>query len=315
MLPSYRAPRHKMQRRFRFAIVLLCFLLLSTMEVSAADLSFTAVQGGANPSSQTLNITNTGRGQLSWSATDDAPWLTVTPTSGRTKKSDVIRVMVNISGLPANTYTGTITISTSGATTTSRQIQVSLTVAAPTPKISSSPTTLSFVGTEGGSNPTPQTLNITNSGLGTLNWTISDDAPWLTVTPSSGTTGTGPNTVTVSVNTGGLLANSYQATITVIDPKALNSPQQIPVTLAMTAPQSSQAILSWDANTEANLAGYKVYVGTTSGAYGAPVDVGNTTTFKVINLVKGKTYYFVVTAYDTAGNESDYSAEASKAVY
>ena len=87
------------------------------------------------------------------------------------------------------------------------------------------------------------------------------------------------------------------------------------MTLEMTAPASSQAILSWDANTEANLAGYKLYVGTASGTYGAAVDVGNITTFKMIDLVKGKTYYFVVTAYDTAGNESDYSVEVSKTIY
>jgi hypothetical protein len=315
MFRSYCLGRRPMQVRSVFGCMLICLLLLRTVDATAADLSFTAVQGGANPSAQSLTVTNTGKGQLSWSATDDAPWLSITPTSGRTKKSDVIKVMVNISGLAPNTYTGTITISTSGAATTSRQIQVSLNIVAPAPTIGSDPTSLSFVGTEGGSNPTPQTVNIRNTGMGTLNWTVSDDAPWLTVTPSSGTTTTSTNALTVTVNAVALAANTYRATITVTDPRALNSPQQIPVTLVMTAPASSQAILSWDANTEANLAGYKLYVGTASGTYGAPVDVGNITTFKVIGLVKGKTYYFVVTAYDTAGNESDYSVEVSKTIY
>jgi fibronectin type III domain protein len=64
----------------------------------------------------------------------------------------------------------------------------------------------------------------------------------------------------------------------------------------VTAPESSGAVLNWDPNTESNMAGYKVYVGTASGVYGPAVNVGNVTTFKVINLSKGKTYYFAITA-------------------
>lgn len=74
---------------------------------------------------------------------------------------------------------------------------------------------------------------------------------------------------------------------------------------------AADAILSWDANTESNLAGYKVYYGTSSGNYGAPADVGNQTSFTVTGLT-GPTYYFAVTAYDTSGVESGYSNEVSK---
>ena len=98
------------------------------------------------------------------------------------------------------------------------------------------------------------------------------------------------------------------------DSAASNSPQQIPVTLIVTAPESSGAVSNWDPNTESNMAGYKVYVGTASGVYGPAVNVGNVTTFKVINLSKGKTYYFAITAYDTSGNESAYSNEATKTI-
>lgn len=75
---------------------------------------------------------------------------------------------------------------------------------------------------------------------------------------------------------------------------------------------STSAILSWDANTDDHT-GYKVYTSTESGVYGAGIDVLNVVTFLVENLSVG-THFFVVTAYDAAGNESGFSEEVSKTV-
>ncbi len=66
---------------------------------------------------------------------------------------------------------------------------------------------------------------------------------------------------------------------------------------------------SWDANTEADLAGYKVYYGTVSGNYTVSLDVGNATSATIDSLDFNTTYFFAVTAYDNAGNESDFSDE------
>lgn len=74
---------------------------------------------------------------------------------------------------------------------------------------------------------------------------------------------------------------------------------------------AANADLTWDANTEADLAGYKVYYGTSSRSYGAPIDVGNQTSYSVTGL-GSQTYYFAVTAYNTSGAESGYSNEVSK---
>ncbi len=73
----------------------------------------------------------------------------------------------------------------------------------------------------------------------------------------------------------------------------------------------ASATLSWSANTEADLSGYNVYYGTSSGNYGVPISVGNTISHTITGLADG-TYYFSVTAYDTSGNESGFSNEASK---
>lgn len=74
---------------------------------------------------------------------------------------------------------------------------------------------------------------------------------------------------------------------------------------------AGDAGLTWDANIEPDLAGYMVYYGTAPGSYGVPVDIGNQTTYTVTGLGYG-TYYFSVTAYDTSGNQSDYSNEVIK---
>ena len=74
---------------------------------------------------------------------------------------------------------------------------------------------------------------------------------------------------------------------------------------------TNSATLSWDPNSEANLAGYHVYQGTTSGSYGLAVDAGNTTIYTAQNLQAGLTYYWATTAYDSSGNESPPSNEVS----
>jgi len=82
------------------------------------------------------------------------------------------------------------------------------------------------------------------------------------------------------------------------------------VVLAAAAPAFAASVaISWNANTEPDLAGYKVKYGQSPGVHGTVVDVGNTTSTTISGLTDGATYYFVVTAYDSTGNESAPSAE------
>ena len=67
--------------------------------------------------------------------------------------------------------------------------------------------------------------------------------------------------------------------------------------------------LAWNPNTESTLAGYNLYYGTASRAYSGKVAVGTVTNATVPNLQKGQTYFFSVTATNTAGLESGYSNE------
>jgi hypothetical protein len=61
-----------------------------------------------------------------------------------------------------------------------------------------------------------------------------------------------------------------------------------------------------------DLAGYKVYYGNSSGSYSDYVTVSSATTEVVISQLPSGTYYFAVTSFDTAGNESVSSNEAVK---
>lgn len=69
--------------------------------------------------------------------------------------------------------------------------------------------------------------------------------------------------------------------------------------------------LNWIANSESDLAGYKIYQSTTAGSYSSTsTDVGKVTT-KQLTIPDDGNRYFVVTAYDLSGNESGFSNEVS----
>ena len=76
--------------------------------------------------------------------------------------------------------------------------------------------------------------------------------------------------------------------------------------------------MSWTSNSEADLAGYKLYVGTAPGRYtyaGSPVTIGLTGSYTISGLPMGQTYYFSLSAFDSSGNESALSTEVSKSIY
>ena len=70
--------------------------------------------------------------------------------------------------------------------------------------------------------------------------------------------------------------------------------------------------LSWAASTDdVGVTGYKLYRGTAPGVYGAPIALGNVTTYTDATAVTGTRYYYAVSAVDAAGNEGAKSPEAN----
>lgn len=279
--------------------------------VTPASLTFTAQQGGGNPTPQSLAVRNTGGGTLIWTVSNSATWLSHSPTTGTGNGTVTISPITG--GLAAGTYTGAVTLYATGAAAATVPVTFTVTAAPAQPTIGMSPTNLAFNATAGGNNPSTQNIAITNTGTGTLTWTVTDNANWLTATQSG-------NSVVAGVNIAGLAVGSYSGIITVSASGATNTPRTVPVTLtiaAATQPTTGTVTLSWNPNSESDLAGYKVYRATSSGGYGAPIATipAGSTQYVSSGLAKGFTYFFVITAYDQAGNESPSSNETSKSVY
>jgi hypothetical protein len=182
----------------------------------------------------------------------------------------------------------------------------------PPPSILLNPPSLSFSGIAGGADPLAQTINLVNSAGGTLTWSMMESAAWLALNITSGTTTTESDQVSASVSVQGMVAGAYNTVITVGASGAANSPQQIPVSLTLSQPTTGSASLSWAANAESDLVGYKVYIGTQSGRYDSPITLGAITAYTATNLALGRTYYFCISAFNSASNESLCSAEVSK---
>ncbi|NOY13793.1 MAG: fibronectin type III domain-containing protein, partial [Deltaproteobacteria bacterium] len=90
------------------------------------------------------------------------------------------------------------------------------------------------------------------------------------------------------------------------------------ILLAAGSPAFSQDVtLSWDASPTAGVVGYKVYYkpnnstlpfdGSGANEGLSPLDVGDQLTATLTGLADNSIYYFAVTAYDAAGNESSFS--------
>ena len=176
--------------------------------------------------------------------------------------------------------------------------------------------------------PTGLTATAVSSSQINLSWTASSGAtsynvkratvsggPYTTVaTGVSATTyndtGLAASTayyyVVSAVNAGGESANSAQASATTQAPPP---PPAAPTGLTATAASSTQINLSWTASTGAT--SYNVKRATVSGGPYTTVATGVTgTTYNNTGLTASTTYYYVVSAVNTAG-ESPNSAQAS----
>jgi hypothetical protein len=145
-----------------------------------------------------------------------------------------------------------------------------------------------------------------------LTFSIVNTPAWATFTTSTGRLQGTPTAGNVGTTSGII--------ISVTDGLASRALSAFNITVQATA--TGSATLSWQPPTQnsdgsplTNLAGYKVYWGNSLGTYPSSVTLNNPglATYVVGNLVPG-TYYFVVTALNTAGTESQHSNSASKTI-
>lgn len=188
--------------------------------LSQSQFFFSADVGGGNPTSQVQNITNGGGQVLSWTATKHSTWLGLNPSSGNAPS--VVVVTCNIASLGGGVYKDTVTVTAPGATNSPQTFTVTLTLTIPPPTIKLAPDSFYFQAQQNDVNPPGQVMNITNIGQGTLNWTATKNAAWLSLSSYSGTA---PSNVTVTVDNTGLMPGVYLDSIRVSDPTATNNPR------------------------------------------------------------------------------------------
>ena len=97
-----------------------------SISLSRRNLFYGASSGGAETSTQSVIIGNSGTGTLTWTAVSDRNWLNVAPASG--SGAGILQIGVNPGGLPVGTWPGTITVSDPNASNSPQAIAISLTV-------------------------------------------------------------------------------------------------------------------------------------------------------------------------------------------
>lgn len=166
--------------------------------VSPSSLSF-----GSSLTKETFEAWNCGEGSLTYSISADAPWISVSQTSGSsTGEKHEITVTVNRVGLASNHYTAGLVIAPSHGP--DHHMIISLDVPESKPELCLSTTSLDFGGV-----PESKSFKVWNCGGGTLDYTISVDKQWISVSYSSGSNTGEHDEVEVSVSWAGLSAGHY----------------------------------------------------------------------------------------------------------
>jgi hypothetical protein len=121
-----------------------------------------------------------------------------------------------------------------------------------------------------GQNASNDSFAVWNAGDGTLTYTISSNAAWLTVGPNNGSSSGATNTHTVTFNTASLSNGIYDATITISAPGAGNSPKTIGVTLYV-ADEFDESTKDVSLKMKVNFAPGKLDTASLKGALDLPV--------------------------------------------
>jgi hypothetical protein len=217
----------------------------AAISLSPGSVEFAAVMSGASPGDRTVSITNGGGGTLSglsasvrYAGGQPSGWLTVTLSGSAAPASLILSATQR--NLPVGTYNATVDVA---ATTpgTSSALAVTLRVVAPDPAIGVSTTAISFTAAEGGEDPAPQTVGVTNAGGGTLSGlstSVLSQGSWLTAQLAATTA---PTTLTLRAQRDGLAPGSYSATVRIASNVAPNSPVDVAVTFTVTEGETQEA--------------------------------------------------------------------------
>ncbi len=204
---------------------------------------------------QPLTLHNSGGGTINWQGSSNQPWLLLSPSQGLFSSSQTICIAVQRAHLKPGHYRGTLTFTSDVGG--EQQVQVEMSVrplpANPGAVLQITPAALSFLASDGGTTPAPQSLTISNPGNRTLSWVLNSDtsltepdqtpyartpgsaATWLSIGSERGALTSGSSaTISVTVHSASLLPGVYTAMLVFSAPQgALDTPQSVVVTLTI----------------------------------------------------------------------------------
>ncbi|MBC7983834.1 MAG: hypothetical protein H7Y02_08275 [Candidatus Obscuribacterales bacterium] len=249
----------------------------STSVVAGSAYSFQPTASDANGNALTFAVTN----RPAWATFSTSTGrLSGTPTAAATHSSIVISVSDGIATTSLPAFSLTVTATPNSA-----------------PVISGTPTTSLNAGTAYSFRPTasdPDGNTLTFSIANAPSWALFNAATGqLSRTPSASHVGTYANIV-ISVSDGSL-TRSLPAFSIAVNQISLGS-----AALSWTPPTQNT-----DGSALTNLAGYRIYYGTSTTALDQTVQLnGSGLTAHIIGNLSPATYYFAIAAYNTGGTES-----------
>jgi hypothetical protein len=246
----------------------------ASLLVSPASLDFVAAGG-----QQTFNITS----DISWTATVDAAWATLSATSGSNNGTITVTADANTA---ATSRTATITVS--GAGVAAQTITITQ-AASSTPSLSVNPVVLGFVAAGG-----QETLNI----ISNVSWTATVDAAWATLSVASGSN-SGAVTVTADANTTSMPrsttitisgAGVAAQTVTVVQVGATAALTVSPASLSFAAGGGAQNVTlttngAWTAASDASWLTVSPAFGAADGTASVVAAINTTTSPRSANIV------------------------------
>ena len=223
--------------------VSLTVIAAPTIVLSRTSVALKTTQG-SSPAQETVDVTNGGGGNLTGLGRSISygpgagGWLN-TSSFDQSQAPAVLTLRATTGSLAPGNYTATVSVTSPVADNSPQEITVTLEVEA-LPSIELSRSDVSFSVTVG-ANPGDETVDVTNGGGGSLTGLGASivygagATGWLGT--SSFDTPTAPAVLTLRVVSAALAAGVYTATVSVTSVVADNSPQDIAVTLTVTAPE------------------------------------------------------------------------------
>ncbi len=235
-----------------------------------------APQGGPDPAAQFVSITNGGGGTLgglsvgalSYGA-GATGWLSA--TLNQTTAPATLTLQAATTPLAVGTYVAQVPINSTipGVVSDTITVSVGVNARAQPPSLALSPTTLQVNAVQGGANPAPQAVSVSNGGGGTLAGLAVGSISygpgangWLSATINQATA---PAIVSVQPVVGTLLAGTYSATVRVTSTQTGVAASSFRVNLTITA----------------NNSGARINLAPTQASFAATVGTGNPTPISV----------------------------------